>query len=116
MTEIIAANIDTALNRAAQGDLSQIRGKLGQAAREAKNMQAVDEAARDFEAMFVTEMLRPMFDGIEPDPMFGGGKGEEVFQSLMLDEYGKAMVEAGGIGLADHVRAELIRLQEEMKQ
>jgi Rod binding domain-containing protein len=76
-------------------------------------MKHIDQAAQDFEAMFLTEMMRPMFDEVnKPDPMFGGGKGEEVFNNLMLDEYGKKMAASGGIGLASHVKAEMIRLQE----
>lgn len=76
------------------------------------DIKAIEEAAQEFEAMFLTEMLKPMFEGIEPDPMFGGGKGEEMFQGMMLEEYGKVMAARGGIGLADYVKAEMIRIQE----
>ena len=65
----------------------------------------------EFEAVFLSEMLKPMFQGIETDGMFGGGKGEEVFRSFMLQEYGKIMSQTGGIGLADHVRDQIIQLQ-----
>lgn len=78
-----------------------------------KQLKKIDEAAQDFEAMFLTEMLRPMFEGIsKPDDLFGGGKGEEVFGKMMVDEYGKKIAANGGIGLAEHVRREMIRLQE----
>ena len=70
------------------------------------------EVAQDFEAMFLSEMLKPMFEGIKPDPVFGGGKGEEVFQGFMIDKYGKMMSERGGIGIADAVKNELVKLQE----
>lgn len=75
------------------------------------DMARIEETARDFEAMFITEMLRPMFQGIEVNEMFGGGKGEEVFSSLMLDEYGKNMAAAGTLGIADLVKEQLIALQ-----
>jgi Rod binding domain-containing protein len=68
-------------------------------------------AARDFEAVYLTEMIRPMFDTLEVDPMFGGGKGEEVFRGLLADEYGKIMARSGGIGLASHVQEALIAAQ-----
>lgn len=77
------------------------------------DMAKIDAAAQEFEAMFVTEMLKPMFEELEPDPFFGGGKGEEIFQGMMLQEYGKIVAERGGIGIAGHVKAEMIRLQEE---
>lgn len=80
---------------------------------DAATLQKIDAAAKDFEAVFLTEMLRPMFEEInKPDPIFGGGKGEEVFSKMMIDEYGKKMVANGGIGLAHYVREEMIRLQE----
>ena len=80
------------------------------------NLEHIEEAAHEFEAMFITEMLRPMFENIKPDPMFGGGKGEEVFQGMMLEQYGKTMADSGGIGIAKYVKAEMIRIQEEMQQ
>jgi Rod binding domain-containing protein len=77
-----------------------------------KVMRRIEESARDFEAVFLTEMIKPMFEGLEVDETFGGGKGEEVFQDMMIEQYGKKMSEAGGIGLASIVRDELIRQQQ----
>ena len=75
------------------------------------DMARIDETARDFEAMFMTEMLRPMFEGLKVDETFGGGKGEEIFQSMMLDEYGKNMAAQGSLGIADLVKEQLIEMQ-----
>lgn len=86
------------------------------AGKKAYDMQQIEKVAKDFEAVFLSEMFKPMFKGIKPDPMFGGGKGEEVFQGLMIQEYGKIVAERGGVGLADHVKAEIIRLQEEAQK
>ncbi len=72
----------------------------------------LDRVSKDFEAVFITEMLRPIFDSVEVNSMFGGGRAEEVFRSMMLDEYGKTISRAGGIGFADDVKAELIKIQE----
>lgn len=68
-------------------------------------------AAKDFEAMFISEMIKPMFEGLEVDDTFGGGKGEEVFRGLLVQEYGKQIAAQGGIGLAHFVQEELIRAQ-----
>lgn len=76
-----------------------------------KDIKAAEEAAQDFEAMFVSEMMKPMFEGIETDGQFGGGKGEEIFRGLLLEEYGKVMAQTGALGIADHVKQELIRMQ-----
>ena len=60
----------------------------------------------------MTEMLKPMFAELKPDPRFGGGKGEEIFSGMMLQEYGKMMAETRSLGIADAVKAELIRMQD----
>jgi Rod binding domain-containing protein len=81
-----------------------------------KDMKHFDGVAEDFEAMFVTEMMKPMFEQIKPDERFGGGKGEEIFSGMMLQEYGKMMAETGQLGIADVVKQELIRMQTEVEE
>ncbi len=71
----------------------------------------LDAAAHDFEAMFISEMLKPMVESVEIDDMFGGGKGEEVFRSMMTEEYGKLLAKSGGIGLASPVKQALLAAQ-----
>lgn len=71
----------------------------------------IDAAAEDFEAVFITEMLKPMFSLVEVDDTFGGGKGEEVFRDFMVNEYGKMIAKQGGIGLSSQIKNELIKMQ-----
>jgi Rod binding domain-containing protein len=70
------------------------------------------QAAEDFESFFVTMFLEGMFAGIKSDSLFGGGHGEDVFRSVLLQEYGKEIVKAGGFGIADSVEKEILKLQE----
>jgi flagellar protein FlgJ len=65
------------------------------AARDDKLMQA----ARELEATFLAEMLKSAGLGETPEN-FGGGAGEEQLGSFLRLEQARAMVEAGGIGLA----------------
>lgn len=58
--------------------------------------------AKALEASFLAEMLAYVGLNGAPDG-FGGGAGEEQFASFMRAEQAKAMVEAGGIGLAEHI-------------
>ncbi|NKB20118.1 MAG: hypothetical protein GKS01_06175 [Alphaproteobacteria bacterium] len=76
------------------------------------NAEEVEKAAKEFEAVFLTQMLETMFEGIGTDGVFGGGYGEDVFRPLMLQEYGKVLAKSGGIGIADAVGRELMRMQE----
>ena len=74
--------------------------------------KAIRASAEEFEAVFVSQMLTDMFESVEIDPLTGGGNGEEVFRSLLVNEYGKAIAKNGGVGIADHVHREMLRLQE----
>lgn len=73
---------------------------------------AIREKAKEFEAMFLSEMVSHMFEGVETDPMFGGGHGEDMFRSMLTQEYGKKMAEGRGIGLADQIQRLMIELQQ----
>ncbi|QCO01913.1 rod-binding protein [Azospirillum argentinense] len=72
----------------------------------------IRQSANEFESVFVSQMLGHMFDGIEVDQNFGGGHAEEMFRSMLTNEYGKQMSRSGGFGIADQVYRELLRAQE----
>lgn len=93
-----------------EGRLESIkRSRLGAAnASEAK----IDAVAKDFEAQFISSMMENMFSTVEVSEEFGGGHAEEIYRSMIINEYGKLMARAGGIGVADHVKREMIRMQE----
>jgi flagellar protein FlgJ len=81
----------------------------------AKNAAEAAKAAKDFEAIFINEFLGAMFEGIPTDGPLGGGPGEAIFRSLMLDQYSKTIAEQGGFGLADAVKRQLLAAQENAK-
>lgn len=76
------------------------------------DLNKLRETAEEFEAVFLSQMLKPMFEGIETDGPFGGGQAEGMWRSLMVDEYGKSIAKSGGIGIAESVMSEMLRLQE----
>lgn len=78
----------------------------------AKNGVQIRQAAEEFEAVFISEMLKPMFETIDVNSEFGGGKGEEIFRGLMVQEYGKILSQNGGVGLSDHLVRQMIAMQE----
>ena len=79
-----------------------------------KSLEQIEETAKDFEAVFLTQMLKPMFQELEVEPPFGGGHSEKVFRGLLIDEFGKEFAKRGGIGLADMVKKEMIEMQARM--
>lgn len=63
--------------------------------------------AEEFEASFLTEMLK--YSGVnKTSESFGGGAGEEAFSTMLNDAYAKALVESGGVGIADLVYKSIV--------
>ena len=69
-------------------------------------------AAREFEAMFLGQMLSPIFESLPTDGPFGGGNSEEAFRSLLVGEYAKAISKRSPIGVADQMVRGLLQAQE----
>jgi peptidoglycan hydrolase FlgJ len=71
------------------------------------------QAAHDFEAMAIGQLLQPMFSTVDAKhTAFGGGEGEEAWRPMLVDAIGKQMAARGGIGLAVPVFNALLRAQE----
>ncbi len=80
------------------------------------SLKKLEAASREFEAVFMAQMLKPMWEGVETDPEFGGGTGEDVMRDMLVQEYGKAMAQAGDFGLSSAVMAEMIRIQSQSQK
>jgi len=76
---------------------------------------ALKQGAEKFVAMFMSQMFSQMFQGVGTNKMFGGGPGEEMFRSVLVDEYGKAAAKQGGMGMTDKIMHALIAQQEVQK-
>lgn len=92
----------------------QTRSKLEQARKtsgKTGSNDAIEKAAQEFEAVFLAQMMEHMFAEVDMDPT-SDGPGEDIYKSLLIDEYSKLMARSGGIGVADHVKREMLRVQE----
>ncbi|HWA69978.1 MAG TPA: rod-binding protein [Rhizomicrobium sp.] len=82
------------------------------------NLDAAKAAAvsKEYESVFISQFLGSMFSGIKTDGITGGGEGEEMFRSMMIDQYAKGLTARGGFGLASHMQAELMKYQQATSQ
>ena len=78
-----------------------------------KNLDKINEKAKEFEAVFLSQMLSHMFEGVETDGPFGGGSSEKIYRSMMVNEYGKQLSKDGNIGIADEVAKFMLDVQEQ---
>ena len=76
------------------------------------NAGAAGKSAKEFESVFISQFLGSMFSGIPTDGPMGGGEGEEMFRSMMVNEYAKSVETRGGFGLASAVSRQLLKNQE----
>ena len=65
-----------------------------------------------FEASFLSQMMKPMFEGLSTEAPFGGGEAEGTWRGFLVEAMAKQTVKAGGIGLADQVVAQMLKMQE----
>ncbi|SMH60614.1 rod-binding protein [Azospirillum agricola] len=72
----------------------------------------IRKSANEFENVFVSQMMGHMFEGIETDETFGGGRGEEMFRPMLIEQFSKQVTQRGGLGIASQVYQELLRAQE----
>ncbi len=101
---------DLSRSQANPADAARLRGNLMGAAK--VSPEKVGQIAEQFEAQFISQMLENMFSTVDSKNALGGGEAEEYYRDMLVDEYGKVIARAGGIGVADHVKREMLRMQE----
>lgn len=69
--------------------------------------------AKDLEGVFLNTLTKEMFSSIKTDSeSFGGGFGEETWRGMQAEQFANSLAEQGGIGLADALMPDLLRMQE----
>ncbi|MEE2644381.1 MAG: rod-binding protein [Myxococcota bacterium] len=69
--------------------------------------EAIREAARSFEAMFLQQIMKNMRSTIPKDQLFGGGFGEEVFTGMLDREYTEIAARSNQTGLSEMIAQQL---------
>ena len=89
--ELSPANLAT-WNRS-QMQLDLPRGESG---------QQLEAAAREFESLFVKQMLDTMRDTLNTEnDIFNGGMAQDVFEDMLYEEYARSIAQSGTLGIAD---------------
>lgn len=71
----------------------------------------IEKESKELEGVFLSIMMEPMFPGKEGGDLYGGGTGSDVYRTLMIQEYGKVMANAGGVGLSKGIIKDMNRRQ-----
>lgn len=73
-------------------------GKTGLDERQDKKLK---EACKDFEALFLANLMKAMRKTVEKTNLFGSDSGEATFQEMMDSEVSKAATNTNSMGIAD---------------
>jgi Rod binding domain-containing protein len=95
-----------------QAAMMLAQNKPLQAPYSAGSAAKADKASKEFESVFIGQFLGSMYADIPTDGLMGGGQGEAMFRSLLIDQYAQSIQKQGGFGLAASVKAELLKHQQ----
>jgi len=84
--------------------------QAGQAAPATKDVAQVRRAAQEFEAIVLGQMLKTMRQASATGPVALTGTSQKLYRDLMDDELAKVVSKKGGVGLADILVRDLLRL------
>jgi flagellar protein FlgJ len=101
-TDNAAAEKARQLQRQASGASSGLSGQ---------KLKQIHKVSQDFEAIFVGMMMKSMRTTVGNDKLTGGGHGEEVFRSMLDQEYAAAAAKRNSLGLAPMIEKDIIRQQ-----
>ena len=69
-------------------------------------------AASEFESVFLQTMFQEMLTGIGKEGPLGEGEAGSAWRSQLVQQYAGTVAKAGGIGLADSVYRDILKIQE----
>jgi flagellar protein FlgJ len=112
----LAASAALGVGKAIIGDIAKtVQGAVGgsapNAAKTASEAKA-RKASTDFESMFLEQSLDRIAQTDGEGPLGENGTGGGVYRSMMTKEYAGQIVKSGGVGIADQVFREMMKMQE----
>ncbi len=82
-------------------------GIISEPDNKSKEDKKLKEACRDFEAMFISQLLKSMRKTVEKADLYGSSKEEEIWQEMIDAEIAKSASKTGSFGIADMLYKQL---------
>jgi flagellar protein FlgJ len=71
---------------------------------EGSERDQLEQVARDFEGIFIKQMLDSMRSTLNPENrLVDTGMAGEIYDDMLYDEYAQIMTKSGGFGLAEMI-------------
>jgi flagellar protein FlgJ len=91
------------------GSLREVEGQSGQSSLDAQKAK-LRKASRDFEAIFIRELLKNMRSTLQDGGMFGSGPQGEIFSGMMDDAIADKIAGQGDLGLGNILYQRMVRM------
>jgi flagellar protein FlgJ len=94
--------------------LSQTPAAAGTTANSGRpaNIAALRDVAQEFESVFLAQVLSQINQGLGGGPQGSNSFDQGVFHEMFNDEVAKLISRSGGVGVADAVLKEMLKVQE----
>lgn len=76
----------------------------------------IEKACRDFESLFIHQMLKQMRETVPQNGIFSGGSAEQLYTSMLDGEVAKTISNQRGIGLAPALIRQLVDMEATQKK
>ncbi|MFP4491882.1 MAG: rod-binding protein [Spirochaetaceae bacterium] len=87
-------------SRLGQGGGESELSKLGDSAKKTED-DRLKEVCKDFQSIFVKQMLDSMRKTVNKEGLLSGGHAEEIFEDMLYDEYAEQISNTADLGLDD---------------
>lgn len=68
-----------------------------------------NEVLNEFNATLLSNMLEPIYENIEPDPLTGGGFAEETLNHFLINEYAREITKDGNFKIDPNLNKQLLK-------
>ncbi|MDP7033129.1 MAG: rod-binding protein [Planctomycetota bacterium] len=62
--------------------------------------KGLEKVAKEFESLFLSMMMKQMRQSVKKNELFSGGRGEEIFQPMLDQEFAAAGAQSQSLGIA----------------
>lgn len=88
-------------------------GTVAKAASASSQQDKLKKTAKDFETVFLEDVMNRLGEASGDEGPLGGGEGGgSIYRSMLMKEYAGSIVKSGGVGIADSVYRQMLKLQE----
>ncbi len=77
--------------------------------------EKLKKACADFEALFLSRMLKTLKPSVPSGGLWGNSPGKEIYDSLLYQELGKKLAQREGLGLGKKIYQQVLKREEKIE-